>query len=494
MHKNIEPTIAKMPDKKLIAWFGIIGGISLIVALLYPQFGLLTLTSLTVISLAYRYPRAGVWAMLIYMPFAGTVTYGIGGGNMLWRWMVDFFYIPAAIALFLRNFQQGKSLPHPKVLMLPLGLLLATCLLTLLSVNGWQQFVEPLAENEQPLMMGLMGGKALLGYCPLMVCAYWLMRDRRDFLFLTRLLLILAIVCCTLSFIQYGMLRAGVCQNTNELAGEDLFRASLDARCFVGGALFYSPQHNAIDLPGTFLNPITWAWFLISTAFFSFASTLSEPSKLWRIIGIGTIICIFIATLLSGQGVALILVPTAWIILLAVTLSTAKRAIAVGAVIALMFAIALAIAPDFFQARVESLIGRWQYAPPPQWLYEQFNWIVQENIGLLGQGLGRATNSARIFGATRLIESYHGKLLYEIGPLGILAFLSWIFALLYLTFKSWYSLRDERWRSYGICFWIFLVVITVFPFYNPLGITPINILYWFFVGLLLKLPKLEGEI
>ena len=37
-----------------------------------------------VFVLCYKYPRPGLWGFLAYMPFSGTVTYWIGGGNGFW--------------------------------------------------------------------------------------------------------------------------------------------------------------------------------------------------------------------------------------------------------------------------------------------------------------------------------------------------------------------------------------------------------------------------
>ncbi|CCQ63793.1 hypothetical protein [Crocosphaera watsonii] len=39
----------------------------------------------------YNYPRTALWAFLIYMPFSGTMTYWIGGGNALFQLSKDGF-------------------------------------------------------------------------------------------------------------------------------------------------------------------------------------------------------------------------------------------------------------------------------------------------------------------------------------------------------------------------------------------------------------------
>jgi hypothetical protein len=84
----------------------------------------------------------------------------------------------------------------------------------------------------------------------------------------------MAIACCVLGLMQYFMLVTGVCAGTDHLSGADLFKATLEAKCFVGGALVYSPSQDIIRLPGTFVSPWHWAWFLIANSALTFASAL----------------------------------------------------------------------------------------------------------------------------------------------------------------------------------------------------------------------------
>ncbi|NJR65796.1 MAG: hypothetical protein HC772_11460, partial [Leptolyngbyaceae cyanobacterium CRU_2_3] len=116
---------------------------------------------------------------------------------------------------------------------------LLLCSMTLLMVNGYQQFFGK--GGEQPIGMGILGLKVMLGYLPLIPCAYYLLRSKKDFYFLMRLTTGLVILCCALAMVQYLMLLTGKCAGTRLATGSDLFKASLEARCFVGGALLYSP-------------------------------------------------------------------------------------------------------------------------------------------------------------------------------------------------------------------------------------------------------------
>lgn len=41
-------------------------------------------------GISYKYPHWVIWALLIYLPFAGTVTYWIGWGNLIFNFYGEF--------------------------------------------------------------------------------------------------------------------------------------------------------------------------------------------------------------------------------------------------------------------------------------------------------------------------------------------------------------------------------------------------------------------
>ena len=440
--------------------------------------------SLLCCVLSYKYPRTALWVFLIYLPFGGTVTYWIGGGNPIFQFAKDLLYFPALISLILSCRKQQLPIFISKPLMLPLGLLLGSSLLTLIFVNGYQQFFAS-QPNGQPLMVGIIGLKVLVGYIPLIFAGYYLIRDQKDLTFLTRLLVVIALICCLLCLIQYGLLATGICQGTRGLQGEDLFRATLDAKCLVGGSLVFSPSQNMIRLPGTFVSPWQWGWFLISSAFFTAASAFSESSKRWRIVSFAAMLVVFMAAVVSGQKLPLVLVPLISIILFFVARQgwqRWKKLLGIGVFSVVWVAIAFSIFDG---------MAPWMASPPLDFIAEQFNSVARDNLGLLGNGLGRATNAARIFGKTRLIETFYPKLLYEIGYPGLLAFLGVVTTLSWVTFKGWRSLYDRNLRQYAMSFWLFILFISYNTYYYPLDVDPVNVYYWFLAGVTLKLPNFE---
>jgi len=453
-----------------------------------------------IIAFAYKYPRQALFTFMIYLPFGGTITYYLGNSPTL-QLAKDAFYVPALIALWQNCRQQRLPFLIPKNIKTPLQILLGCCLITLIFINGWQQFNPPefkIGEQigkEIPIGMGILGLKVLLGYAPLITCAYYLIRNKADLLLFSRIQIVITLICCTLGIIQYLLLLTGVCQGTRGLEGDALFKASVDARCYFGGSLLYTPEEGVIRLPGTFVAPWQWAWFLISSTFFTFATAFTDPAIIWRIMGLVSLALVFINSVISGQRIALILVPISFITLLFFTgqIRNLKRFIPIGVGLAIILGIAMVTNPAVVQERLNSFNSRWDVSPPQEFIIQQFGDTWQGFDGIIGSGLGKATNSARSMGKTRLIETYYPKLLFEIGIVGVIAFLFLVTTLTVCAFKTYRSIKNYNLRTYGSTLWVFILFISYNTFYYPLDVDPVSVYYWFFAGIIFKLPVLDKQ-
>ncbi len=496
-------------NKELKKFISVAGGIGAVAALIgivlffaaNEKLAIAGAGGILVMTLCYLYPTPGLWAFLMYLPFSGTVTYWIGGGNILFQLAKDGFYIPAFFAMFKQWKRKRKPFLVSKEIKQPLYIFLTFCIVTLLLVNTVQQLnPEPVFDggeriNEKPILMGILGLKVLLGYIPLLPCAYYQVKGKKELLFLTRMTLVLTITCCLLGFVQYQFLASGRCQGTDHLTGADLFKATIDAKCLVGGSLVFSPSQSMIRLPGTFVAPWQWAWFLISNAFFTFATAFSDPSPLWRMAGLGGMALVFVNAVISGQRIALALVPTVIVILLILTgqVTNLKRFIPIAAGLGVILSLAIIANPAVIQERIDSFVSRWQASPPTDFIAEQFEFTTEGQQGIFGKGVGRATNSARAFGKTKLIETYYPKLIYEIGPLGTIAFLGLVTAITTSTFKAYRSVKDKNIRSFGASFWVFVLIISYNTYYYPLDVDPVAVYYWYFVGVIYRLPDIDRQ-
>ncbi len=451
-----------------------------------------------VIALSYKYPREALLGFVFYVPFAGTVTYLLGG-NAILQLAKDGLYFPAVLILWQKCRQQNLPFIIPKDIKKPLFLLLTLCICTLLFVNAIQQFNPPppalfKAPSEgSPLGMGILGLKVFIGYIPLMTCAYYLIRNKKDFLFVSRIQVVLILVCCLLGVVQYALLVVGICEGTRDAVGQDLFKATLSARCFIGGSLVYSPSQGMIRLPGTFVAPWQWAWFLISSTFFTFGTGFSDPDAKWRIVGLLSLATVFVNAVISGQRIALALVPTCLVLLLLLTgqFANLKRFLPIFGGLILVLTIAIASNPAIVQERLDSFISRWNASPPYEFITQQFEEVASNTQNPFGNGLGKATNSARIMGPTKLVETYYPKVMYEVGILGVLGFLGLVTTLTITGFKTYRKVKNRNFRGYGAALWVFILFISYNTYYYPLDVDPVAVYYWFFAGVLFKLPEID---
>ncbi|MBD1876351.1 hypothetical protein H6F75_22955 [Nodosilinea sp. FACHB-131] len=487
---------AQKARKELIQYLAatlfVAGLIGVLLALLgEPKLALAAVVAIACLALSFKYPRQAIYGLIIYVPFSGTVTYALGGSGIL-QLAKDAIYIPALLGVIQFCRRTRQPLIIPQLIKVPLLVLLGLCSLTMLVVNGGQQLDA--AGGEVPILIGVLGLKVLIGYVLIIPCIYYLLRDREDVYFLLRLQVVLILVCCGLGFIQYMMLRLGICQGTIG-EGEDLFKASLESRCFVGGSLLYTPAQGQIRLPGTFNAPWQWGWFLISSGFFAFGTAFSDRSPLWRIVGLGSLAAVGVMAVVSGQRIALALVPVTIVGLLVLTgqVANLKRFLPIGIGLALILSVFMLQNPAVVNERWASFESRWSASPPHEFIVQQFEWAQKQQEGILGRGVGRATNAARIFGKTELVETYHPKLMYEIGPLGLLATLAVYLTLTVATFKAYRSIKDPNLRGYGASMWVFVLFISIFPYYYPLDVDPVNVYYWLAAGIVLKLPEIDQK-
>jgi hypothetical protein len=381
-----------------------------------------------------------------------------------------------------------------KPIAIAVAILGITSLLTLIGVNLLQ---DPLSARDKPFLMGIIGLKIFIGYIPLILCGYYLIRNRQDVKWFNRIFTLLVVTACGLAFIQYLLLLTGICSGNVNLPDPINTKATLQARCFVGGSLLYNPTFLPNQyfqrLPGTFVSPWQWAWFLVSGSFITYATSFSDSSPIWRIIGWIGMFFVLGAALISGQWTAFLVVPTAFVILMLVTGRNHRKRWLKLLIIGVISAI-LVTQVGSVQFLIEKFVQRWQYKGGPL-SFALWQWDLVENnsFTILGNGLGRASSVARRLGEIRLIEAFYARLLYEVGILGVIAFIGVVATVTVQTLRSYLSLKSPNFRIISLTFWIFIFFVSCNIYYYPLAVDPVAVYYWLFAGVLLKLPEIEAE-
>jgi len=468
---------------------------------------------LILVVFSFSYPRTALWTFIIYVPFTGTIVYWLGGSPIL-QLSKDIFYLPALIALVLECRKKQLPIIVPKQLGTTLLLIFVFCVVCLLAVNLQRQFLPtcdsvagmsifrdgrlvglPCRESET-FLQGVLGFKVLLGYVPLIFCTYYLIKDKPTLLFFSRLLVTLAIICCVLGLMQYWMLKTGRCAGTRGYLGDSLFKATLEARCLVGGGLVYSPEVNMIRLPGTFVSPWHWAWFLVSSAVVCYASAFSEISQKWRLAALVGLTLVLINAVVSGQRLAFFAVPmiVGLMTILTGQIANLKRFLPIIFAATLLLAIGFSfLDPDFVQQRYDSAITRWQQAPPTDFIQGQLDFAIRNQGGILGRGLGVATSAARFFGDISFVETFHSKVLFELGYIGFALYMIFMTYLVYLAFRTYLSLKDPTLRGFAGSYSVLLLFVAYLPYWYALDTDPVGVYYWIFAGVIFKLPVIEKQ-
>jgi len=451
-------------------------------------------------AVLFQYPRTSLYLFLIYLCFGGTITYLIPGAYRISDGFISFgplypilqiikdvFYFPALISIVFFSDTVRKIVPKIKSLLWGIGIFAAVCLLTFIFINFPQEFIT---NQGSPILVGILGFKVWLSYIPLILCGFYLTKNKQQLIFITRLQVVLIITCCILTLFQYYALTSGLCIGSVGLPSPAFNRASLQARCLVGGSLLYYPDLNLIRLPGTFVAPWQWGWFLISSIFFSVGATIINRDKIWHYLSLATSVLVIITTAVSGQRIAIFFVPLFFVLLVAVTEINKNKLYLKLGIITFVAAISPFI-PIFNQA-ISSLIGRWEYSPPDDFTINTLEVIINNHRGILGNGLGTTSSAARKLGDTKLIEVFPAQLIHEMGYLGLIAFFILATIIVILGWKSYRKIKDPYLNKFGLCLWIFLLFISYNPYYYPLNVDPVNVYYWLSLGILLKLPSLEN--
>jgi hypothetical protein len=487
--------------------------ISLILGIVFDKkAALLGIFAIPAMVASFINPRLGLLALIIYLPLSNTVAFAVVKvfkvvGNFirydqsypLYKLAKDIFYFPALAGILIKTKTFKQLSPQIKPFLITASILLASSLFTFLFINLPQGGIAT----------GIVGFKTLLGYIPLILCGYYLIDQKRDLFVVNRLLIVMILVCCSLALVQYLLLTQGICPDNEFLNQLQVIvpktevkfypditaKATLKAQCFVGGSLLYNPGQDLIRLPGTFSDPWQWGWFLVSSSIISYAASFSDPEKRWRVAGWIAMVLVFLATLVSGQRLPLLLVPLFYLILFIVTSKKKQQLPLKLGIISVVSLIAALLIP-FIRERGLNFIDRWLYSSPIDFVTKQMGWIFKY-VQIFGFGLGEASSGARRLAGeegTRLIETYYAKLLYEIGIVGFIAFMSMVTILCIITFKAYLKVKNPALKHWGLCIWIFLLFISYNPYYYPLSVEPVSVYYWLFAGLLLKLPEISEKL
>src|SRR5262249_9592380 len=93
------------------------------------------------------------------------------------------------------------------------------------------------------------------------------------------------------------------------------------------------------------------------------------------------------------------------------------------------------------------------------------------------------------------IENYYAKAVYELGLPGLFVVAGFFVAIIIVSFNVHRTARFREVRCWASAFAAFFVVMSLNSFKGWLvDLDPVNVYYWVFCGLLLKLPALQAGV
>lgn len=442
--------------------------------------------------------RTGFYLFIVWLLFEDLVRKYLGN-NMVIYFGKDVLVGVTYLAFFLA-WRKGKELSFRPKFLLPLMLFL------------WLGIAQVFNTNSPSLMYGLLGAKLYFFYIPLMWVGYALLREEKDIQPFLYINMGLAGVIALLGSIQ-AIAGPGFL-NPAELAPDLRLLSTLQRVSPITGQVIFRPT-------SVFVSDGRFAWYLFLMWVLGFGAagylllrTMRGRKLIFLAIGLVTA-----AIVLSGARGTLLYTGASALVMAAAFLWGAPwkwgqayrsvRAIrrafllaAVGVVVLLVFypqAIGARFA--FYTETLSpdspaSEVGWRAWGYPIKNLEQAFaheDWMYGYGIGTSSLGVQYVS---RWLGEKPLeigVESGFGTLVVEMGILGLLLWLVWVFAALRACWQVVRGLRGTVFFPVAFAiFWFALLLLVPFTY---MGIQPyqnfvLNAYLWLLLGVLFRLPKL----
>jgi O-antigen ligase len=248
-------------------------------------------------------------------------------------------------------------------------------------------------------------------------------------------------------------------------------------------------------VPGIFAFVTQSFGFVLGVLPLAAAVWLADPDRWWRWIGFVVTIMIALAGLLSGTRSSWIWLPIQ-LILIFTLVGRNRSAVALTSVIAVLTLLVLL---------GSSFPTIWDSISALSWFYlvdttgHEVAAVIQGGNVLLAHGTGTHTGAIRYIlpqGATFGvgIEGWYAKVLYELGAIGLVAVLGTWFLIVVKMWRARTHVLSQPGRAYASALLV-IVLTTVVNLVKGayIDLDPLNVYFWFFVGLAIALPRLAGS-
>lgn len=430
--------------------------------------------------------RFSVYALLAFLPYSGLLiiaAYPATGPAVLAKDL--FFVIPAYLGFGAAFLLQRRNVAVPGF---PLGIAIALAIVVLLHL------MNPTVPN---LVVGLIGTKSWLMYIPMAFLGYHLIRGRDDLELMLRLVALAAVVPCVIGIIEGVLVATGRGAAVYGLYGDAAAAVTQDFANVGGSSGDIRRVSSTFSFVGQYYSFTT---VMLIVAYAYWRGFLSRQGGLRPLLGGTLFVLVALASVLSGARGALLSVPALTIGMLLLDGHDLRR----HWWLPIASLAAVAVAANVFGTSTTTLVSD-----------VVDHGVVEFTIGtidgfeegfdrtFLGLGTGVDTVSARyglpqfdpysVVGG-KVFESWWVKSLLELGVVGLAITVALLLTILQRLATSHRRLRDPSLRAVSAAFVALVIYVIFYNFKGSyLDLDPMNVLFWLFVGVALKLPRLESE-
>jgi hypothetical protein len=418
-----------------------------------------------------RFSRAAIWALLLWLPIQGWIQINIFNDSNATVLLYEVFIIWLYVVFSVRALRFPKEFAIPRVLLCAVPFVI------------WCIVLVPFSLAQNGAGLTLIGLRTYLLPLPLVWLGFLAFRRRSELEKVGWAIMVETILVGAVTTAQFA---GGV----NAKGGV----TEVPKGFMIAGTL---------RPPGTFSAPGQLGMYVLLLVPLGLG-LLSLKTAFWKRAG-------FAAGLVSAAVALVVNSQRATLVLLAVTLplmvALARRMKALGAILVGIvvlgggYTLGKQVAGEMFERRVISIVDDAELdllVVPTERMKDALE------TPAIGQGLGIASPGVeRILlpegmSPTRPInkpsESFMAALVYQLGIPGLMLF---YFIIVMLMLNGWRAVRACRGTDVALlasAILAYQVAICIDSWtYSPLHFPPSRILFWFWAGVLLRLPKLQAD-
>ena len=436
--------------------------------------------------------RLGIYGLIIFIPFCGLPTILLYPAPVWTHVLKDVLFVLPAYIGFLRWYVFGQK-GAARFLIPPVPI----CALVLLAVIATLGLLNPALAN---FMVGLIGLRTWLFYIPMVFLGYHLVRSKAELISVSRLMILMAAVPALFGIVQALLYYSGDKEAAYAIYGTAAYEVTQGFTSFsaVGGT------NGLTRLPSLFTFGLQYSFFLFTMLPIAAALAVAEQTRPARIVARAALAVILMAGFFSGSRAAFVMMP-ALLVFTAVLVGGGRGAVRRILGVVVLTGLGLFVVTTLLDSKIRSLGMHVLDAANIELLTAlPYEFHLAAQAPWLGVGTGMTTGPARVAFTSLTsmedlgvggIENYYAKARVELGVPGMIVV---IILMVQIAMRAYWVRRlvSDRALNYfaATLTAFFAIVVAYLVKGSPIDYDPLNVYFWLFFGMLLKLPRLQAEM